>query len=655
MEEPKVKKKRAPTALLISCGVCGSPAPDHLHFGGHCCYSCRAFFRRTIERMEKTDIVCRTRLKNCEVSETSKSCAACRYERCLQVGMTSSLLQGKRRKKEQLESTQNKMQKVNEDVPKLEMILPNNSITRQENLQKNNHCIIAAHEQSRHLEPLINPVHGNFDSQDSKKLLRYRHHFKESIPPLEPNVTSRTFDSRSLSTSENDQRYDTPSRLFKYSQVIHGPTQRFEDDQFAIQRMENTKNSTAREDSLVFPQRSPRTSVIRRGPITSPQNRLQLNNTPEQEMFGRSQMEPPPMIPIPRARDLLQHKVNILKHQAEVYQHRSNSLSSAARMLEEQEIILKAAEAPLLDKFSSQNLENGGASHTKNLIKQPSVGLSENCDDIDISLQNSASFLETSVQPNPQRFRESIIIKKEIIEEKEESQKDEPNNQDRTENYSEEADQRQKDFLYEDIKSLFLELVDPEKGDRSLEGKTFSSDLFLDSQNILENSPFSMLLTKTDSISAVNQEDSTNNDLEKSIDSGIKTVKNQLKVWDFNSVSAMFNFHSSDMNWVDKIHQTMAICTKSMIRNTAYQAVIDNWRGEISHQKMLEILAKGRSRQAYMHILIISNLPYFKDLSARTQQWLVKSAAVIGTELMAAVFFFAHEAETLVEQAEIVD
>ena len=144
------------------------------------------------------------------------------------------------------------------------MILPNNSITRQENLQKNNHCIIAAHEQSRHLEPLINPVHGkpftnissvsyyffflgNFDSQDSKKLLRYRHHFKESIPPLEPNVTSRTFDSRSLSTSENDQRYDTPSRLFKYSQVIHGPIQRFEDDQFAIQRMENTKNSTARE------------------------------------------------------------------------------------------------------------------------------------------------------------------------------------------------------------------------------------------------------------------------------------------------------------------------------------------------------------------------------------------------------------------------
>ena len=186
-----------------------------------------------------------------------------------------------------------------------------------------------------------------------------------------------------------------------------------------------------------------------------------------------------------------------------------------------------------------------------------------------------------------------------------------------TEDFSEEADQRQKDFLYEDIKSLFLELVDPEKVDCSLEGKTFSSDLFLDNQIILENSPFSMLLTRPDSRSAVNQENSTNNDLEKSIDSGIMTVKNQLKVWDFNSVGAMFDFHNSDMDWVDKIHQTMAICTKSMIRNTAYQAVIDNWRGEISHQKMLEILGQGKSRQAYMHILIISNLPYFKDLSSR--------------------------------------
>ena len=55
----QVKKRRAPTLLVLDCSVCSAPAPDHLHFGGHCCYSCRAFFRRTIQRMEKIDVVCR--------------------------------------------------------------------------------------------------------------------------------------------------------------------------------------------------------------------------------------------------------------------------------------------------------------------------------------------------------------------------------------------------------------------------------------------------------------------------------------------------------------------------------------------------------------------------------------------------------------------
>ena len=64
-----MKKKRRPANLCISCPVCGGPAPDHVHFGGktelsqsesdsgiifhllgQCCYSCRAFFRRSSSR-----------------------------------------------------------------------------------------------------------------------------------------------------------------------------------------------------------------------------------------------------------------------------------------------------------------------------------------------------------------------------------------------------------------------------------------------------------------------------------------------------------------------------------------------------------------------------------------------------------------------------
>ena len=31
---PKVAYKRRPTTLSLACGVCGAPAPDHVHFGG---------------------------------------------------------------------------------------------------------------------------------------------------------------------------------------------------------------------------------------------------------------------------------------------------------------------------------------------------------------------------------------------------------------------------------------------------------------------------------------------------------------------------------------------------------------------------------------------------------------------------------------------
>ena len=43
--------------------------------------------------MEKTEIVCRTGLEQCEVSQVSKACSACRFSQCLAVGMKSDLLQ----------------------------------------------------------------------------------------------------------------------------------------------------------------------------------------------------------------------------------------------------------------------------------------------------------------------------------------------------------------------------------------------------------------------------------------------------------------------------------------------------------------------------------------------------------------------------------
>jgi len=95
-EETSTKpKKRAPPSLTVSCGVCSSPAPDHLHFGARCCYSCRAFFRRTVPRSEA--LRCRSGLAKCEINTKNKKCISCRYNKCVTIGMSPSLVRGGRK------------------------------------------------------------------------------------------------------------------------------------------------------------------------------------------------------------------------------------------------------------------------------------------------------------------------------------------------------------------------------------------------------------------------------------------------------------------------------------------------------------------------------------------------------------------------------
>jgi len=99
-EDMSIKKKRAPAPLTISCPVCGGPAPDHIHFGGQSCYSCRAFFRRTSVKPH-SKFRCRTGKHDCKISTGVKSCISCRLQRCLKIGMDPNLVRGKKCKKEE--------------------------------------------------------------------------------------------------------------------------------------------------------------------------------------------------------------------------------------------------------------------------------------------------------------------------------------------------------------------------------------------------------------------------------------------------------------------------------------------------------------------------------------------------------------------------
>lgn len=72
------------------CKVCGEPAAKHIHYGAMSCFSCRAFFRRSIQNRTANTYVCR-RTRDCQINlKTRKNCQFCRYERCLAVGMKPS-------------------------------------------------------------------------------------------------------------------------------------------------------------------------------------------------------------------------------------------------------------------------------------------------------------------------------------------------------------------------------------------------------------------------------------------------------------------------------------------------------------------------------------------------------------------------------------
>jgi len=97
-------KKWVPRPLVTVCGVCGSPATDVHHYGATSCYSCRAFFRRTIGS-GKTYRYCSRKTDSCVVDAVSRTnCKKCRFMKCLKVGMRPEKVDRVRKKSKQIKA-----------------------------------------------------------------------------------------------------------------------------------------------------------------------------------------------------------------------------------------------------------------------------------------------------------------------------------------------------------------------------------------------------------------------------------------------------------------------------------------------------------------------------------------------------------------------
>ncbi|KAM9346821.1 nuclear receptor subfamily 1 group I member 2 [Symphorus nematophorus] len=84
-EEGKVTEDEEPRA----CGVCGDLAKGY-HFNALTCEGCKGFFRRTIKR--STQLHCPF-LNKCSITKNNRrSCQACRFRKCQDIGMRKEMV-----------------------------------------------------------------------------------------------------------------------------------------------------------------------------------------------------------------------------------------------------------------------------------------------------------------------------------------------------------------------------------------------------------------------------------------------------------------------------------------------------------------------------------------------------------------------------------
>lgn len=86
LQQPQMNTSMNYAADESKCHVCGDKSTGS-HFGGISCESCKAFFRRSVQRNRFEDYKC-SYSGECKMNtNTRKICQFCRYKRCLGIGM----------------------------------------------------------------------------------------------------------------------------------------------------------------------------------------------------------------------------------------------------------------------------------------------------------------------------------------------------------------------------------------------------------------------------------------------------------------------------------------------------------------------------------------------------------------------------------------
>lgn len=88
IKKGKGMSKKGEGLKFPPCVVCGGESSGY-HYGRNTCEACKNFYRRCLLRKEGVNFIC-TQGKDCEISykKNKNNCSACRYDKCVALGMS---------------------------------------------------------------------------------------------------------------------------------------------------------------------------------------------------------------------------------------------------------------------------------------------------------------------------------------------------------------------------------------------------------------------------------------------------------------------------------------------------------------------------------------------------------------------------------------
>jgi len=169
------------------CAVCGQhTGKARVHYGGMSCYSCRAFFRRNTQREELP--LCKAESECMITKLVRKQCAACRYAKCIRIGMKPELVLDDDEKRTRFRKHLSKKDSEHEHDARSQVDISerNNSISPPYQVETSPPPSIHDHHERLSFHPPDHPLHTSDPSPPNTSLM----YNSRPSPPKSQNLAT---------------------------------------------------------------------------------------------------------------------------------------------------------------------------------------------------------------------------------------------------------------------------------------------------------------------------------------------------------------------------------------------------------------------------------------------------------------------------------